>query len=225
MKFYKTKLSTFLLGKGFYLVLAVCMAAMGMAVYSALDAIDPVSPQENSSIQESVPEELESFPVEEEEEKQEIEEEKPLPKESEPVENEGVATFFMLPLNGEIIKHFDNEHLQYSATYNDMRLHTGTDIKPESTKDVISAGDGSVLSVEENTVLGNVVTIDHGNTVTIRYCGVEGITVSAGDTVFAGQVIGQVGTVTNECNDEEHIHIEVFKSSKPVNPAEFFDLQ
>ncbi len=223
MKFYKTKLTTFLLGKGFYLVLAVCMAAMGMAVYSALDAIDPVSPQENSSIQESIPEELDSFPVEEEEVKEE--EERPSIEEAEPVENEGVATFFMLPLNGEIIKHFDSQHLQYSATYNDMRLHTGTDIKPENTKDVISAGDGSVLSVEENTVLGNVVTIDHGNSVTVRYCGVEDIVVSAGDIVSAGDVIGKVGTVTNECMDEEHLHIEVFKNSKPVNPEEFFDLQ
>lgn len=224
MKFYKTKLSTFLLGKGFYLVLAVCMAAMGMAVYSALDAVNPVEPEQNSSIQESVPEEPDSFPVEENENNGSSEQ--PLAEEeTEPVDNEGVATFFMLPLNGEIIKSYDSEHLQYSNTFNDMRLHTGTDIKPQSTTDVISAGNGSVLSVEENTVLGNVITIDHGNTVTIRYCGIKDITVAVGDTVEAGYVIGQVGTVTNECSDEEHIHIEVYKNGKQINPEEFFDLQ
>lgn len=224
MKFYKTKLSTFLLGKGFYLVLAVCMAAMGMAVYSALDAMDPVSPEENSSIQESIPEELDSFPIQEEEEA-DINEESSTPENTEPVDNEGVATYFVLPLNGEVIKSHDSEHLQYSNTFKDLRLHTGTDIKPENTMEVISAGDGKVLSVEENTVLGNVITIDHGNAVTIRYCGIEDITVAVGDTVDAGYVIGQVGTVTNECSDDQHIHIEVYKDGKQINPEEFFDLQ
>lgn len=224
MKFYKSKTAKFLAGKGFYLVLAVCMAAMGIAVYSVLDATDITQPQENSSINESSQAPiLPSVPIEQE--PSSIEEEpQNSSQETEPVDNEGVATFFMLPLNGEILKHYDETQLQYSATYNDMRLHTGTDIKPTDSKEVVSAGDGTVSSVEENTVLGNVITVEHGGGVVIRYCGIKDITVNAGDIISAGFVIGQVGAVTNECIDEEHIHIEVFKNGKPVNPEEFFDI-
>ncbi|MEE0945771.1 MAG: M23 family metallopeptidase [Acutalibacteraceae bacterium] len=225
MKFYKSKTAKFLSGKGFYLVLAVCMAAMSIAVYSVIDTVTPTEPKENSSIQESVPEKLESFDTNVDEKQEDIGQNSQMPEENEPVANEGVATFFMLPLNGQIIKHYDSEQLQYSETYKDLRLHTGTDIAPLVTNDVISAGDGAVISVEENTVYGNVITVDHGNTVTIKYCGLNDITHKTGDIVSAGDIIGTVGTVICECKDIEHIHIEVYKNGKPVNPEEFFDIE
>ena len=38
---------------------------------------------------------------------------------------------FAIPLNGNIGKIFSDSELQYSATYNDMRLHLGVDVQAE----------------------------------------------------------------------------------------------
>lgn len=227
MKFYKSKTAQFLAGKGFYIVLAVCMAVMGVAVYSAVDSAQLTDDNKDNSSQQEIlsapsldesKEELPPMPeINEDEGGQQTQE-------TTPTENEAEASFFMLPINGEIIKGHDETALQYSATFDDMRLHTGADFAPLSSPEVISAGDGKVTSVEENTVLGNVITIDHGNKIIIRYCGINEIKVKAGDTVLAGDILGKVGTVTNECSDEDHIHIEVFVNGKTTDPEEFFSL-
>lgn len=220
LKFYKTKTAKFLAGKGFYLVLAVCMTAMGIAVYSALDTAEVKNQEEQSNIS-SEPSEI--IPPTIPEEESIIEES--VEEESAPTDNDTEAGYFILPIEAQIIKSYDNNYLQYSSTYNDMRLHTGTDLKPIGSGDVLSAGKGVVTEVKENTIQGNVITVDHYDGIVIRYCGIKNITVKANDQVSAGDILGEVGVVANESSDEAHIHIEVFKDGKSVNPEEFFGIQ
>lgn len=219
LKFYKSKTAKFLAGKGFYLVLAVCMAVMGIAVYSALDATELKAPEESSSISEA-PSEITVPSIPQNSESQE----EPPPEESSPADTDTDTGYFIMPIEAQVIKGYDSQYLQYSATYNDMRLHTGTDLKPIGSNDVLSAGKGVVTLVEENTLFGNVITVDHYDGILIRYCGINNITVKANDEVQAGDILGEVGTVTNESSDGAHIHIEVFKDGKAVNPEEFFGI-
>lgn len=223
MKFYKSKTAKFLAGKGFYLVLAVCMTAMAIAVYSALDSANLEEGGESSSIYETPSEIVPPVVSDQSEPQEEIDNlEEEDQDQTEPADVEGQAGYFIMPVEAQVIKSYDSQHLQYSATYNDMRLHKGTDLKPVGSNDVLSAGKGIVTIVEENTVYGNVVTIDHFDGVLIRYCGVKNITVKTNDEVKAGDILGEVGVVTNESSDELHLHIEVFKDGKDVNPEEFF---
>jgi murein DD-endopeptidase MepM/ murein hydrolase activator NlpD len=130
-----------------------------------------------------------------------------------------VAKFFTYPVVGEIIKKFSSSELQYSVTYNDMRLHPGIDIKVGSGTAVKSAGDGVVLSVENDQNLGYTVKIDHGNGVTGVYAGLtKAVAVKKGDIVKSGSTIGAVGTVTNECLDAPHLHLEFLKDEKQIDP-------
>ena len=39
-----------------------------------------------------------------------------------------------------------------------------------------------------------------------------------GDTVSAGQTIGKVGSVSCECAEESHIHLEVMEGEKYLDP-------
>ena len=55
------------------------------------------------------------------------------------------AVTFSMPVQGEIIKNYSDKELQYSATYGDMRIHTGIDIACEDGTSVSAAGSGSVL--------------------------------------------------------------------------------
>lgn len=125
---------------------------------------------------------------------------------------------FILPVDGSIIKDYSDTALQYSATYGDMRLHTGVDIAAAAGTDVKAAGIGKVISVEESATYGKTVTIDHGDGITFKYCGLDSISAKNGDSVTSGDLIGTVGTVPCECADKSHIHIEVIKDGSHISP-------
>ncbi len=43
--------------------------------------------------------------------------------------------------------------------------------------------------------------------------------VKPGDTVTAGQKLGTVGTISCECAEEAHIHLEVLQNGQYLDPA------
>ncbi len=126
----------------------------------------------------------------------------------------------IMPIEAEIIKDYSDTALQYSATFDDLRLHTGIDIKSPLGTAVLASADGTVVSTEESSTLGKTVTIDHGSGILFKYCGLENITVSGGKTVKMGQSIGVVGSIPFECADEPHIHIEATQNGTVVSPLE-----
>ena len=223
MKFYESKTAKFLAGKGFYIVLAVCMVVIGIAAYSAMESASPNTVQEesreseqNSIVIPSVPATLpqsSNLPVTYEE---------PDTSSVEDVDGEGEAPYFLEPISGTVTKHFSNTALQYSKTFNDMRIHTGTDITPADATVVVAANSGTVKSVEENTVYGTVITIDHGEGVVLKYCGVKNVTVQKADMVDAGEIIAEIGTVNNECADNPHLHLELILNGELADPMELF---
>jgi hypothetical protein len=103
------------------------------------------------------------------------------PYSSETVSEEAKVLNFIFPVDGKISKNYSETELQYSATYGDMRLHTGIDIACEKGASVKAMEEGRVVSVEENTSFGTVITVDHGNGITAKYCGIENVTVKAED--------------------------------------------
>lgn len=125
---------------------------------------------------------------------------------------------FILPVTGNISKGYSDTALQYSATYDDMRLHTGVDILCDAGTKVKSAAVGIVKSVVEDANYGKVITIDHEGGITIKYCGMDDIYFNEGDSVAAGEVIGTTGNIPCECVDNPHIHIEVYVNGKSTSP-------
>ena len=47
--------------------------------------------------------------------------------------------------------------------------------------------------------------------------------VKKNDVVLAGATLGKVGTVTNECLDAPHLHLEFFKDGEAVDPLDFLN--
>lgn len=214
----------------FYIVIACCLLSIGGAAWFAASSIKSREiPQDNSSIG-STPEistpEITAPPVAEETTKP-VENE-PYSSEqtpSEPTKAESKPLAFTMPVQGDIIKNYDERALQYSATYGDMRMHTAVDIACEDGTAISSAAAGTVLSVEESATLGTVVTIDHGASITAKYAAVKDPKVKAGDKVAAGDIIGNATTIPSECADQSHLHIEVYKDSHPVSPISLFGLK
>lgn len=222
----------FRFGAGFYVVVACCLLLVGGASWFALSKISKkeATPkvEENSSEYgdntssyiESVPE-IPQIKAPTEEAAKNVTGQ-PYTKEESTARKTTIS--FTMPVQGKIIKDHSSDRLQYSATFGDMRLHTGIDIECEKGTSVSSCADGTVLSVIKDASYGNVIEIDHKNGITVKYAALDDITVKEGDTVEIGQIIGKSATVPSECNDKNHLHLEVFKDGKPVAPLKTLGL-
>lgn len=236
MKYTSHKKQSFFAGKGFYLVLALCIVAVGAAAWSAMSAVSSVeektfpsgssysSKSTVSDKTEDVGQTVSNVPNKQQnssdtsqktETSSKAEESKAQSSES--FENN---IGFSMPIKGNIGKTFNNSALQYSATYGDMRLHLGVDILAEKGEEVVSAAAGKITKIADDALWGRMVVIDHGNGIICYYCGVENNTVSEGETIKAGTVLGEVGTVPCECADKSHIHIAVVRDEKYISPLD-----
>lgn len=127
----------------------------------------------------------------------------------------------IMPLDGEITKDFSNTALQYSATFDDLRIHLGIDIAAQKDTTVKSVAKGTVLSTDESAMLGRTVTVDHYNGIIIKYCGLETVNVQNGKILEMGEPIGTVGTIPSECNEQSHLHLEMTRDGEPCSPLDF----
>lgn len=138
------------------------------------------------------------------------------------VSNQPYEKSYTMPINGDILKDFSADTLQFSQTFGDMRLHTAVDIACKEGAFISALTDGKVLSFEESTALGGVLTIDHGDGLIVKYACIKDPKFKAGDTLKSGDLIGAVGTVPNESSDQSHLHIEATKNNKPISILDFF---
>jgi murein DD-endopeptidase MepM/ murein hydrolase activator NlpD len=129
----------------------------------------------------------------------------------------------MAPVSGEEVSSYSMEALSYNQTTRDWRVHNGIDIAAEAGTEVVAAADGEVYTVYDDDVMGTTVVIRHQGGYTTRYSSLgQEVAVKAGDTVTMGQTIGTVGTTAlMETALGDHVHFSVTCDGEAVDPAEF----
>jgi len=103
--------------------------------------------------------------------------------------------------------------------YGDVRPHTGLDLSGGSGTPIRAAAAGVVVSAAELGAYGKTTVIDHGGGLATLYAHQSAITVSAGERVAGGQVIGRVGSTG--ASTGPHLHFEVRRDGTPVNPGSY----
>ena len=228
------KFDKFFAGKGFYIVLALCVAVIGISAWSIIrsssspavpdsgillddpkpaleDRADTVKPPDVNidgikDVIEEIDPQLEDVGVFEEDQ---VWEEEPMT--------------WVRPVVGKTEREYSVAALAYDVTMADWRTHDGIDIAAECGAVVRAAADGTVESIEQDELYGTTVTISHGGGLKTVYSSLAEVpTVSVGDPVRAGDIIGAVGdTALCEIGEPSHLHFSISKDGKSVDPSAY----
>ncbi len=245
-EFQNSKFAKFIAGKGFYLLLAICLVGTGTAAWAAVNRTLSGTMDSSSGV---VKEEASSegtswgFPLLEEAEKSQsgvglssessassgtqpssTPEQQASAGVSEPLTSSNAQQtssplVFVLPINGEIFASYSGGELVKNVTLNEWRTHNGIDIKATKGTPVMAVADGVVKSVRKDSLWGSVVEIEHQGGLTSIYCGLaDNLTVKKGDKVKIKAAIGITDSVPAEISLEPHLHFEMKESGKWVDP-------
>jgi hypothetical protein len=98
-------------------------------------------------------------------------------------------------------------------------LHTGLDFQAEPGAPILAAAGGVVVAQEVHPAYGNMIEVDHGNSLITRYAHASRVWVKKGDIVKRGQKIADVGTTGRSTGP--HLHFEVLVQGVPQDPNRF----
>lgn len=104
-----------------------------------------------------------------------------------------------------------------------IRPHTGVDFTAPRGTPVHVTGDGVVESIKNNrsrSGYGTYIMVNHGHTYQTFYAHLDKVHVKIGQKLKRGDIIGEVGNTG--LSVAPHLHYEVRKSEKPIDPINFF---
>lgn len=224
-KSFGKKLEHFIEGRGFYIVLVLCAAIIGVSAWSLLSGTKAMAPNEgqnSTSVLSAVtprPTPAEVTPVPPTtapaQEPEKVPEDEKAPAAAE--------ASYVWPVEGEIIYPYSMTALLYDKTMSDWRTHDGVDIAAEFGTPVSAMTSGTVTKVYYDDLYGTTVIIENGNGLQCVYSNLEEIpTVYVGDAVAAGDTIGSVGaSAACESAQESHLHLSVSLNGESVSPMEY----
>lgn len=114
----------------------------------------------------------------------------------------------------------ENAIIYYENTY---MQSTGIAYTGSEAFDVVAISDGTVISVTEDELLGNIVQIKHDNGLISVYQCVKDVNVSVNDVVKKGDVIAQSGISNLFPDDENQLYFEIIMDGKNINPSLCYD--
>ena len=228
-KSFGKKLEHFIEGRGFYIVLVLCAAIIGVSAWSLLSGAETMDPNagENSTAvlsavtpQPTLPEVTPVAPTQAPMETPEaVPEDEKAPT--------AVEASFVWPVEGEVIYPYSMTALMYDKTMADWRTHDGVDIAAEFGTPVSAMTSGTVTKVYYDDLYGTTVVIENGSGLQCVYSNLEEIpTVYVGDAVAAGDTIGSVGASAGcESAQESHLHLSTSVNGESVSPMEYLPLK
>ena len=110
--------------------------------------------------------------------------------------------------------------IYYEDTY---MQNSGVDYTSKNVFDVVSILDGTVISVEENDILGTTVEVRHTNNLISVYQGLSDVIVEENMQIIQGQIIAKSGTSNINKDLGNHLHFELYYKGSVVNPTDYYD--
>lgn len=131
---------------------------------------------------------------------------------------EDIPDYYIIPADGTISSQYGKRNDPFS---NKKKFHAGIDIAAKKGTPVYASSTGEVkISALNNGGYGNLIVIDHGNTITTWYGHLNERLVKENQKVKKGDLIGKVGSTGRSTGP--HLHFEIRKGSDSLDPAGFF---
>lgn len=126
------------------------------------------------------------------------------------------------PVKNEDLKHIASGFGYRSDPFTKARkMHKGMDFTARKGTPIYATGDGLVLKADNSlSGYGNHIEIRHGFGYLTLYAHLSKYKVRLGQRVKRGDVIGYVGSTGR--SQAPHLHYEVHKDGKVVNPINFY---
>lgn len=126
------------------------------------------------------------------------------------------------PVKNEELKQMASGFGYRSDPFTKIRkFHKGMDFSAKSGTPIYATGDGIVKKADATVSgFGNHIEINHGYGYLTLYAHLSKYKVRAGQKVKRGDIIGYVGSTGR--SEAPHLHYEVHKNGKVVNPLNFY---
>ena len=237
------RLERFFAGKGFYIVLFLCVAVIGVSAWSLLSG--PGKTPETSAADMAVMERVEEAVPAAAAEPVTLPEgpltetvtipEAPVPAVTEtvipaeapaPVPAAVPAAerdYFIWPVGGTVDQPYSMDALTFNTTLRDWRTHDGVDIAAELGTQVKACANGTVAELRQDDLFGTTLILSHRDGLVSVYANLAELpVVSVGDRVSVGQVIGAVGdTALAEAGQVCHLHFAMALDGESVDPGDY----
>ena len=204
MKKSTQRIYMYLRTRAVYFVLGFCILAIALAVAFML-----VNKQTDPSLENDKP----------------VIEQPEDPTPEQPEEPVVTQVNFIMPVNNFTSVNDYNEIMAWNDTLGRYSAHLAIDFFAQEGTDVLAVYDGTVTSVESSFLQGTTVVIDHGNGLFTKYNSLaDGDSVTVGQTVKQGDVIGQVSlTNRQEQASGAHVHFEVVENGQVIDPSKYLE--
>ena len=131
------------------------------------------------------------------------------------VQSRGNRQFLGSPVSGYWYSYISS-HYGYRTTNGVTELHNGLDITPAAGTEILSVQDGTVSGVGSNSTYGNYIIIQNDKGYKTLYAHCASVSVSKGQAVSTGDVIGRAGSTGNVSTAT--LHIEFQYENEYYNP-------
>ncbi|MEM6415514.1 MAG: M23/M56 family metallopeptidase [Pseudomonadota bacterium] len=135
--------------------------------------------------------------------------------------NDSIAApdFLVRPVEGRLSSPYG---MRFDPFNKQQKMHNGTDIEAVLGTPIFAPAAGVIIRSENISLYGNIIEIRHTGGYVTRYTHLANFAAARGDKVSAGEIIGTVGSSGRTTGP--HVHVEVFRSGKRVDPATILNL-
>ena len=123
------------------------------------------------------------------------------------VESRGNRQFLGSPIEGYWYS-LISSHYGYRTTNGITEMHNGLDITPTTGTEILAVQDGTVTSIGTDSAYGKYIVIENDDGYKTLYAHCQSVSVSQGQAVNTGDVIGKVGSSGNVSAPTLHIEFQ-----------------
>jgi len=171
---------------------------------------------------------------------EEIEEIVEVPEETEPTTSEDIVEeqvvtniptlsfseneTLVWPVLGKVLINFSMEKSVYFATLDQFKYSPAMVVEATEGGQVVAATEAVITEVYRDNEVGNVVKMDLGDGYTLTYGQLQEVSVTPGQYVTTGQLVGTAGAPTKYYSVEGcNVYIKLTKEGEPVNPMTYLE--